>query len=94
MCLVISSGITDDDLRESAYEILLAATGASGYLLSPFCFVALSYYSWACVSKFPTLTNIDVRCLIQCCVSSVEYVGGRTCESPSCGIWRIWSQSK
>nr|KAJ0209530.1 hypothetical protein LSAT_V11C400218390 [Lactuca sativa] len=58
-----ATGITDDDLRESAYEILLAAVGASGYLLSPFCFVALSYYSWACVSKFPTLTNIDLNML-------------------------------
>lgn len=37
MCLVISSGITDDDLRESAYEILLAAAGASGYLFFLFC---------------------------------------------------------
>lgn len=25
------TGITDDDLRETAYEILLAAAGASGY---------------------------------------------------------------
>nr|KAJ0186686.1 hypothetical protein LSAT_V11C900462140 [Lactuca sativa] len=58
-----ATGITDDDLRESAYEILLAAAGASGYLLSPFCFVALSYYSWACISKFPTLTNIDLNML-------------------------------
>lgn len=27
-----SSGLTDDDLRETAYEILLAAAGASGYI--------------------------------------------------------------
>lgn len=25
------SGITDDDLRETAYEILVAAAGAAGY---------------------------------------------------------------
>lgn len=25
-------GITDDDLRETAYEILLACAGASGYV--------------------------------------------------------------
>lgn len=30
VCFV--TGITDDDLRETAYEILLAAAGASGYL--------------------------------------------------------------
>lgn len=29
------AGITDDDLRETAYEILLAAAGASGYLSPP-----------------------------------------------------------
>lgn len=28
---VYISGITDDDLRETAYEILLASAGASGY---------------------------------------------------------------
>lgn len=29
------AGITDDDLRETAYEILLAAAGASGYFPPP-----------------------------------------------------------
>jgi len=28
------AGITDDDLRETAYEILLACAGASGYAVS------------------------------------------------------------
>lgn len=27
-------GITDDDLRETAYEILLACAGASGYVFT------------------------------------------------------------
>ena len=29
--LLLLSGITDDDLRETAYEILLAGAGAMGY---------------------------------------------------------------
>lgn len=29
--LLLLSGITDDDLRETAYEVLLACAGATGY---------------------------------------------------------------
>ena len=31
LILLLLIGITDDDLRETAYEILLACAGASGY---------------------------------------------------------------
>ena len=31
LCTLLHSGITDDDLRETAYEVLLACAGATGY---------------------------------------------------------------
>ena len=38
ICLfLLPLGITDDDLRETAYEILLACAGASGYADYSYC---------------------------------------------------------
>ncbi|KAK7829563.1 protein unc-13 like protein [Quercus suber] len=35
LCTLLLSGITDDDLRETAYEVLLACAGATGGLIIP-----------------------------------------------------------
>lgn len=46
-----NTGITDDDLRETAYEILLAAAGASGYL--SFCILVCTFVAILITDDFP-----------------------------------------
>jgi hypothetical protein len=43
-CISVS-GITDDDLRETAFEILLACAGASGYTEYCLAYFLLSLFS-------------------------------------------------
>lgn len=48
---LLLSGITDDDLRETAYEVLLACAGASGYAC-PICFtLKIIFFSLIDVSE-------------------------------------------
>ena len=42
---LLSSGLTNDDLRETAYEILLAAAGAAGYA---FAYITCLTYTVTC----------------------------------------------
>lgn len=48
--IVICSGITEDDLRKTAFEILLAAVGASGYFVFLICIDLTFIYMYMYIS--------------------------------------------
>ncbi|KAH0731057.1 hypothetical protein KY290_004005 [Solanum tuberosum] len=66
--------IGDDDLRETTYEILLAAAGPSGYFRL-FCFLAFCWRQ--CVSRWRFLEAMDVRTRLGLLNAMIREVGKR-----------------
>lgn len=65
----VISGITDDDLRETAYEILVASAGASGYMLVQ-CLLSDNFF---CPLVKKTNISLLTWCFCLCKLSVIHF---------------------
>lgn len=52
---MVTAGLSDDDLRETAYEVLLVSVGAAGYIFRPILYAFHFCKSW----KTQVLLSLD-----------------------------------